>query len=727
MQAFLYKIYKMLILIYQNIAEIICFCKRKSDIDVENITTVYEGEELIVFQFKQLHYRLRKTNPLRSVGSKLFLIFFISIIAFVLVVGMTSYSISKNIISKNASESSVEVLEMAQLNLEYFYNSFEKVSRQVSTNSEISQLLTDIGLIEDKASFDHFSKVSKLTEKVMPIGLSNPSIKGISVINPKGEQLTLFGNPSEIKNVSWTKQLDKLTGEAIWIQGGADSFTSSPEVIAVVRKVVDAYTLVDHGTLIVEVPVKELAKEVSKVSLGNGHQVMIINSQNMIIQASEPLTPGMASPIQLNEEEQSKKNDSFVQNDHLIAFSKSNMSGWYLVGSIPTKTLVQDAEQILTITIYMSIGAAILAILIGWLIIRLIARPLAKLMGYMREGASGNLNIRSNYKSKDEIGRLGRSFDQMMEEITDLVKQTNRSAQEVLATAEVLTNASKTTALASREIAVATEQISSGAAGLAMESEKGSELTQQISDKMRNVVESNTSMGNAASHVRLSSEQGLHNMQHLQAKTQVADEMIRSMVNKVDHLKQSTQSIVKILDVLHSMTKQTNILSLNATIEAARAGAAGRGFKVVADQIYLLAAQSRESIDIVGQITETIQSGIDDTVNALASAYPIFQEQIEAVKETSTILETVQGDMGSFIHQLNTVSDSIVDLDQSQSVLSTAMMNVSAVAEEALATSEEVASLSSEQLTVSDNLVKLSEKLEQLSDSLKESLSKFRV
>lgn len=680
-----------------------------------------------MIKFKPLHYRLRKSNPLRSVGSKLFLIFFISIIAFVLVVGMTSYSISKNIISKNASESSVEVLEMAQLNLEYFYNSFEKVSRQISTNSEISQYLTDIEMLEDKDSFDHFSKVSKLTEKVMPIGLSNSSIKGISLVNSKGEQLTLFGNPSEIKNVSWTKQLDNLTGEAIWVHGGADSFTSSPDMIALVRKFVDVYTLVDHGTLVVEVPVKELAKELAKVKLGNGHQVMIINSQNMIIQAPDPLAPGMASPIQLNEDQQSNTNSSFLQNDHLIASSKSNVSGWYLVGSIPTEALVHDAKQILTITIYMSIGAAIIAILIGLLIIRLIARPLAKLMGYMREGASGNLNIRSNYKSKDEIGRLGRGFDQMMEEITTLVQQTNRSAQEVLATAEVLTNASKTTALASREIAVATEQISSGAAGLAMESEKGSELTQQISEKMRNVVDSNTSMGNAASHVRLSSEQGLHNMQHLQAKTQVADEMIRSMVNKVDHLKQSTQSIVKILDVLHSMTKQTNILSLNATIEAARAGSAGKGFKVVADQIYLLAAQSRESIDIVGQITETIQSGIDDTVNALASANPIFQEQMEAVRETSTILEKVQGDMSSFINQLNTVSDSVVDLDESQSVLSSAMMNVSAVAEEALATSEEVASLSSEQLKVSDNLVELSEKLEQLSDSLKESLSKFRI
>lgn len=676
---------------------------------------------------KQLFSNIRKTNPLRSVGSKLFIIFFVSIVAFVLVVGMTSYSISKNIISDNAAQSSVEVLEMAQLNLEYFYNSFEKVSKQISTNSDINNLITQLNKTEDKASLDHFSLMNKLSEKVMPIGVSNSSIKGVSIINVKGEQIPIFGSTSEVKDLAWTKQVANQKGGFVWLQGGPGSFSSSTDVIAISRQISDPYTLIEHGILLIEVPIKELSKEVTKVTLGKSNQIMIINSSNGLVQASEPLQAGMPSPIQLTEQQQSMNKSSFLQDDQLIAFSKSDISGWFLVSSVPTQMLVKDANQILDITVYMSIGAAVIAILIGLLIIRLIARPLVRLMGLMRQGASGNLNIRSGFKSKDEIGRLGRSFDRMMEEITTLVKQTSRSAQEVLETAIELTSASKTTAIASREIAVATEQISGGASGLATESEKGSGLTHHIGEKMKNVIISNVSMGHAALEVRASSEQGIEYMQQLNAKTQIADEMIRSMVTKVDLLKESTHSIVKILDVLNKMTKQTNILSLNATIEAARAGTAGKGFKVVADEIYQLAVQSRESIDVVANITESIQAGIDDTVSVLGSAYPIFQDQITAVKEASTIFTQVQDDMSGFIQQLNAVSDSIVDLDQSQDVLSATMMNVSAVAEESLATSEEVASLSSEQLTISGNLVKLSEKLEHLSDSLKESLSKFSL
>jgi methyl-accepting chemotaxis protein len=199
------------------------------------------------------------------------------------------------------------------------------------------------------------------------------------------------------------------------------------------------------------------------------------------------------------------------------------------------------------------------------------------------------------------------------------------------------------------------------------------------------------------------------------------------MVGKVDNLKDSTRSIRKILDVLGNMAKQTNILSLNATIEAARAGTAGKGFMVVADEIRKLADQTRESIGIVGGIVENIQREIDETVNVLSEAYPIFQEQIESVREANQIFVTVQDNMGSFVQRLESATDSVRNLEEAQSTLAMAMSNVSAVAQEASATSEQVASLSNEQLNISDGLVQLSNRLEAVSGQLRESLSRFTV
>lgn len=234
-------------------------------------------------------------------------------------------------------------------------------------------------------------------------------------------------------------------------------------------------------------------------------------------------------------------------------------------------------------------------------------------------------------------------------------------------------------------------------------------------------------MVNSATQVQQASKQGTEYMVELISKTNSTEQMTRSLIEKVDHLKESTRSIRKILDVLHNITKKTNILSLNAAIEAARAGAAGKGFMVVADEIRKLADQSKQSIDVVGQIIETIQSEIDETVSVLSTAYPLFQEQIASVKEADTLFNQVQEHMDGFVQKLTDVSLSINRLDESQYALSAAIHNVSAVAEQSSATTEEVASLSHGQTHISEELVRLSEKLESLSDSLEAALTKFRV
>ncbi|MNJ58132.1 Methyl-accepting chemotaxis protein McpC [compost metagenome] len=108
-------------------------------------------------------------------------------------------------------------------------------------------------------------------------------------------------------------------------------------------------------------------------------------------------------------------------------------------------------------------------------------------------------------------------------------------------------------------------------------------------------------------------------------------------------------------------------------------------------------------------------------------ANPLFEEQIQSVKETSKIFVSVQQKMEGFVDHLSMVTNSIDELNQSQSVMSEAMTNVSAVAEESSATSEEVASLSNEQENIGNHLVELSKKLENVSLGLKDTLSKFTV
>ncbi|WP_244209252.1 methyl-accepting chemotaxis protein [Paenibacillus ferrarius] len=682
--------------------------------------------------FKELK-QVKMENPVKSVGMKLFLMFFVSILFFVIIVGMISYSVSKSVIKNKVSESSLQTVTQAGQKLDFLYQTFDDVSLQIMLNKDLQDLLEKIPKL-DASSYESLEVIRQLTDKLNVVTFSNKAIKTLHLYRPDGKLIVITGSggsslSENSSSTDWFKKIVDSGGKVAWLDTKSKGYSSSSaNTFAIGRIMRNTLTNSTAGVLVLELSSDILNKELNGISLGDDSKVVITNAQNKNIAAKDLTQIEKDSEVQLSKEQLEQENGSFItKDDHLVAYYKSAISGWNLVGDMPVSALVKDAKKIFNYTLLIALFAAIAAVLIGLFVARMIGRPLTNLRNLMQQGAKGKLTVRANYTTQDEIGQLGASFDVMMQQITTLVQQTSSSAQAVFETAQELTNSSKVTATAAREIAVATDEISNGAGGLATESERGNELTHHIGLQMKQVIEANLEMGTAAADVQSSSEQGTKYMSELISKTNLTEEMIRSMVDKVDNLKDSTRSIRKILELLNNMTKQTNILSLNATIEAARAGAAGKGFMVVADEIRKLADQSRQSIDVVGQITETIQKEIDETVKVLSTATPIFQEQILAVKEADTIFKQVTNHMGGFIEQLSTVSDSISTLEQSQVVLSDAMTNVSAVAEESLATSEEVASLSSEQLSISDGLVKLSDKLDLLSKSLTDTLSKFEV
>ncbi|WP_409348177.1 methyl-accepting chemotaxis protein [Paenibacillus gyeongsangnamensis] len=674
-------------------------------------------------------------NVLKSVGIKLFLIFFISILFFVLTVGLTSYSISKGVIQKKVADASEQTIVQAGSKLDLLFGVYEDLSMQVLLDEDMKKTLADMDSI-NKGSYDYLQLRQKVGDKLNVYSYSNKTIKSINLLRSTGEPIASSGGSISGGNMAeqdWFKKIVENNGKATWLEtrtkGFGDNSNNGSASFGIGRVLKNTTTNSVSAILLIEINLDSIGKELGQIQIGDGGSTIMVSPEQKIVYSDDRTQIAGDAGLGIAKEAlgDTRGHLQNAKGDTLLAYYKSTKTGWYLIGAIPVAALVKDAKVIFSMTWVMAFIAMIIAVVIGYFIARMIGRPLITLRNLMKEGEQGNLTVRMKVATQDEIGQLSISFNQMMEKITALVQQTNLSAQEVLATASELSDASKKTATSAKEIAVATEEIAGGASSLAVESERGNELTHNIAVQMKSVVEANVVMGTAASDVQKSSEQGITYMSELIGKTNATESMTRSMVEKVDNLKESTRSIRKILEVLGNMTKQTNILSLNATIEAARAGAAGKGFMVVADEIRKLADQSRQSIEIVGQITEKIQKEIDETVNVLSQAYPIFQEQILSVKEADSIFKQVQTHMGGFIHQLSEVTESISQLESSQLVLTDAMSNVSAVAQQSSATSEEVASLSSEQLSISSGLVRLSDKLEELSSTLQASLSKFQV
>lgn len=689
-------------------------------------------------------HQVKKVNPVKSVGVKLFLIFLSSIIVVVLVLGILSFNAAQNTIKENVAEANRQTIIQTAEKMDIYLKQYENMMLQLFFDPQVQDQLTK--LQSAKNFYEKFTATNDIGKKLTSQSTTDTNIVAITLV-PDDENASIISSGTSsfssdgVRSEAWFKQIvanskeykpvysDKLASQSNYWFTTAVTGTERPNV-AMARPLKNLGDTSGY-TVIIELKNSMLESAFATVNLGSGSRIQLVDASGMVVASSNTEEAGKASEFTFIKDSQknmsSREESNTDGKDMLAAFSSLSRADWKLTGMVPTGELVKGARPILLTTFISAAGAAVLAVLLGMLMVRMIARPLARLKDLMVVGARGDLRVRTEYTSKDEIGQLSASFNMMMERITELVSETNETAVKVLETAGELGGASRKTAISAKEIAAATEEIAGGAGSLALEAERGNELTDQIGQQMQAVVAANREMDEAARSVGRSSGQGAKQLAELLKQTSQTGEMTNALVQKVNDLKETAFSVIKVLDVMKNITQQTNILSLNATIEAARAGEAGRGFMVVADEIRQLADQSKQSIAVVAGITDRIMTEMNETVQVLSDVAPLFEKQMTSVKGTSDIFVSVQEQMENFIASLESVTTSIDSLSHSQVVLSDAMANVSAVAEESSATSEEVASLSGEQQNVSDQLVALSAKLETASDQLKQKLSSFTV
>lgn len=704
--------------------------KKKDELAEKTSKPSKKESRKIHISWEQFH----KLNPVRSVGGRLFLIFVLAILVVVLGLGTLSYQTAKATIKEQAASANQETMEQVSERLDLILERYTEVSTQMFFDTNMQDYLSKI--VNNKGSqFELYESISLVTEQMTNMQFTNKSISSITFIH-KSPDVPMISTGSTLGmekyyDEEWFKNLIEQGG-VLWTPT-SESENNSENTYRMIRVFKNINADIGTYMIILEIKASSLEEELKKVDFGEDGIIQAISEDGTIVGSSMSERAGKKTELSfiadLSEKSGFVDTTNTIGGQHqkvLAVYNTLELPGWKLIGMIPESELLEGANQILWATVIFAGVAIIIAVLLGLWMVRMIAKPLSKLKDLMQQGAKGDLTVRTDHLSKDEIGQLSASFNQMMEQITHLVKQTNQTAQDVLQTASELSTASQKTASSATEVAVATEQIAGGATNLASEAERGSEMTEVLSSQMQNVVVTNQELGSSAREVEGASQRGSQYLTGLISKTEQSEEMVRSLVHKVDKLKESTSSILNILDVLHNIARQTNILSLNATIEAARAGAAGRGFMVVAGEVRQLADQSRESIDMVAEMTDRIMNEMNETVNALSEAYPLFQEQIIAVRETGEIFNTVEGQMELFVTKLDETSHSIVTLNRSQMILSEMMMNVSAVAEQSSATSQEVASLSSEQQSIGNQLVELSAKLEKASGELKSTLSVFQ-
>ncbi|MBW4083833.1 methyl-accepting chemotaxis protein [Paenibacillus sp. S150] len=674
----------------------------------------------------------------RSVGIKLFVILFCTIVLLSSVLGLTSYYAAKGIITDEVAAASSQSIVQAADKLDFLFAEYEALSRQFAVDSALKADMETVsnpeaGTVAKAAAEDRIRRkldsVKGSDERLMGIRLVSRSLvdaesyksTGISAVRSDEGILARMG------------QIDGAKGNPVWFpvrtKGFFDVYEQSSLTMG--RLLRNIQHPEAEYYMLIEIKGQALTDVLSNLHIGLAGEIRILDSEGSIVYGADNEQLGESSYIQPAAEPGTEQGNSFTTGNEqgtpqLVVHQPLDTAKWTLMGYAPVSDFTKSAGRLLYITLSVVLAAAVIALLIGYILVRLIGRPLGKLARLMEEGEQGNLQVRTHFKGGDEIGRLGHSFNKMMEQISLLAGQSSNSAARVLATSEQLVIASSTTSTHAREVAAATGEIAAGAASLALEAESGNRNVEMMSLRIKEVTEINSAMDASAEKVIKVSDQGAELMKTLVAQSEATVRMMDLIQENSVRLRESNHFIRSILTPMIAVNKQTNILALNASIEAVRAGAAGRGFIVIADEIRGLANQSNESIASVSRITEEISGHIENTVQVVGETAPLFREQISSVRESSIIFENVRAEMEQFIGYLNQSSASIAELTECQLLLGESMAGVRAVVQQTSASTEEVASMSSQQFVVSEELVALSGKLEALAEELKQSLVSFQ-
>ncbi|KFE57938.1 chemotaxis protein [Pseudomonas syringae] len=264
-----------------------------------------------------------------------------------------------------------------------------------------------------------------------------------------------------------------------------------------------------------------------------------------------------------------------------------------------------------------------------------VVRPLRVLKTNLDDIAAGDgdLTHRLAVNSNDELGDLAASFNRFVDKIhgmvrevaqmtTDLDSLVNQATQQTLRSEQAMQRQRNET----DQVATAINEMSSAAQEVAMSAQRAAEAaaeTDQQGQAARKVVDNNIEGMNAL----------------------VSD--IRSSGTSLDSLQNDVRSIVSVLDVIRSIADQTNLLALNAAIEAARAGEAGRGFAVVADEVRALASRTQQSTqEIQGMITR-LESGTTASVAAMQRSTAAGEGANQQTNEVGASLESISGLIGT--------------------------------------------------------------------------------
>ncbi|WP_167568873.1 methyl-accepting chemotaxis protein [Brevibacillus migulae] len=355
-------------------------------------------------------------------------------------------------------------------------------------------------------------------------------------------------------------------------------------------------------------------------------------------------------------------------------------------------------------------------------------KPLVALTEQAQRVTNGDLTIEPlTIQNRDEISDMANSFMKMAQNMKALLQQIAHSTDLVASTAEQLSVSADETSKATENITLAIQEVAIGMDDQLQSAEKTTVSMEAIREGVERIAAQSTIVEEASTLSMTQAAEGNASLNNVVEQMNMITSSVHDTHAAITRLHERSQAVGEIIEVIHSIAAQTNLLSLNAAIEAARAGEHGKGFAVVASEVRKLADQSSHSAQKIADLIHEIQEDTKKSVQAMGQVQGDVHVGISVVHETEKIFQTILSSLANVSDRLQEVSATSQSISSATREVSSAMLGISEISKRSAANSQSVAAASEEQLASMEEITASTSSLSAMAGDLQNAVKHFKL
>lgn len=415
--------------------------------------------------------------------------------------------------------------------------------------------------------------------------------------------------------------------------------------------------------------------------------------------------------------------DRKAVNDSLKALQASNVE---YAGTINERNQ-SNLDDITILVCSLIVAALLLLIGLGILIARSIVRPVKEVVSLLSQAENGDFTVKGGYVSKDEIGELTTSFNQMTSKLQVVFGSVQESAYLVASSSEELSASAEQNSKASEHITTIVQDLATGSDTQSEKVEQSSQIVADITGHTREIADYTEEMRRDVLNASEASAEGSQAIGEVGRQMHTISTNVGSLAEAVQSLGRRSEEIEHITNVISGISGQTNLLALNAAIEAARAGEHGRGFAVVADEVRKLAEESNNSTKQITALIDMIRQDTEVTLRTMENTSEEVHSGLAVVDDAGRSFGKIEHAVGEVVRQIENVSGILQRLAGGTGQVNESISEVQHVARESAMNAQNISAATQEQLASMEEISSSSQALASLADDLQNVIRQFKI